>query len=201
MSRHEAQHLHGETIHWGDDQNRPLSTTRVRWSKRDRDGDLVTGSLRTICHLNRLNNLALKKFSTEIVIIQPPYNTGVSASVGTHDLDCCVDLHIPGIGWLTQQRFFRANGLGCWYRHPPEFTGRHIHGFTLPKPEGTSHLDDFATPVGSLVPRQLVDYYNHAFGLKNQHEPGSDDSWFPSNIDATVFDLGAYIRTRQLLGL
>ncbi|MGH8837008.1 MAG: hypothetical protein ACRDWG_18730 [Actinomycetes bacterium] len=197
MSRHEAQHLHGETIHW---DNHPLSTTRVRWSKRDRDGDLVTGSLRTICHLNRLNNLAIKKFDTEIVIIQPPYNTGVEASKGTHDFDCCVDLHIPEVNWWTQQRFFRANGLGCWYRFPPTF-GHHIHGITLPKPEGTSHLDDFATKVGWYVPTQLKDYYNHAFGLKDQHERNSDDSWFPSDIDATVFDLGAYIRTRQLLGL
>lgn len=196
MSRHEAQLLDGRKIDWHD---HPLSTAKVRWSKRDIKGRVVRGSLRTICHFNRLNNLAIWRYGTEIVIIQPPYNEGVPASVGTHDLDCCVDLYIPGVAWFRQQRFFRNNGLGCWYRRPPEFDSdnRHIHGFTLPKREGVSHLDDFATPVGDLVPEQLRDYYNHAFGLKDQHERNSDDSWFPPNIDATIFDLGAYIRRRQ----
>jgi hypothetical protein len=196
-SRREAEYLDGRRIDWDDPPN---STKIVRWSKRDTSGRVVKGSLRTICHLNRLNNLALNRHGVEIEIIQPPYNTTVAASAGTHDFDCCVDLYFPGLAWYTQQRFFRANGLGCWYRHPPLF-GNHIHGFTLPKPEGESHLDDFATPVGTFVPGQLDDYYRHAFGLKNQHDSNLDHSWFPSDINATVFDLGAYIRRRQELGL
>jgi hypothetical protein len=68
----------------------------------------------------------------------------------------------------------------------PDFSGEH------PRSGGLE--------VGWYVPRQLDDY-NHAFGLKDQHEPGSDDSRLPSNINATVFDLHKYIPTRQLLGL
>lgn len=192
-NRHEAQHLDGQKIDWN---HPPAATKIVRWSKHDMDGRTVKGSLRTICHLNRLNNLARKKHGVELVIIQPPFNTDVPASAGTHDFDCCVDLFIAGVGWWKQQRFFRANGLGCWYRHPPKF-GNHIHGFTLPVREGTSHLDDFTTQVGSFVPGQLGDYYNHAFGLKNQHTPDSDHSWFPNDIDATIFNLQKYIHRRQ----
>jgi hypothetical protein len=33
--------------------------------------------------------------------------------------------------------------------------------------------------VGGFVPGQLVDYTNHAIGLKDQHEPNSDHSFFP----------------------
>jgi hypothetical protein len=190
--RHEAEFLDGRPINFN---NPPAATKIVRWSKRDVDGRVVKGSLRTICHLNRLNNLSLKKHGVALRIIQPPFNTDVPASAGTHDFDCCVDLYIAGIDWHKQQRFFRANGLGCWYRHPPLF-GNHIHGFTLPLREGVVHEDDFATQVGSFVPGQLVDYYNHAFGLKDQHTPNSDQSWFPNNIDATIFDLQRYIRAR-----
>lgn len=189
----EALYLNGTKINW----NRPpRATTLVKWSKRTMYGKTVKGSLRTICHINRLNNLSKSKYGKEIVIIQPPYNTTIAASAGTHDYDCCVDLHIPGVGWWEQQRFFRANGLGCWYRYPPSFSN-HIHGFTLPIPEGRVRRDDFATRVGVYVPGQLEDYYNHAFGLAGKHTPGSDRSWFPRNIDDTVFDLNAYIRKRQ----
>jgi hypothetical protein len=43
---------------------------------------------------------------------------------------------------------------------------------------------------------QLVDYYNHAFALSGKHDKGSDKSWFPSNIPATIFDLGDYVSRR-----
>ena len=148
-----------------------------------------------------MNNLALKKYGQEIVIIQSAYNTTVRASAGTHDYDAVVDLWIPGVGWWEQQRFFRANGLGCWYRHPPKF-GNHIHGFTLPAPEGKYRGDDFAmqgTKVGIYVPGQLEDYYKHAFGLAGMHTPGSDKSWFPKRIENTVFDLNTYVARRAKL--
>ena len=201
----EALLLSGKPIDWN---HPPAATERVRWSKRDMYGRVVTGSLRTIAHLNRLNMLAKKKYGAEIVVIQPPYNIGVAASQGTHDKDACLDLYIPGVSWWEQQRFFRANGFACWYRHPPLF-GNHIHGFTLPIPEGREHSDDFATYVGLYVDggvstrgakvasSQIDDYYNHAFGLAYQHQSGSDRSWFPANINATVFDLDGYIRRRM----
>ena len=162
-----------------------------------------------ICHLNRLNNLAVERFSEGVSVIQPPFNTTVDASAGTHDFDACFDIHIPGVDGWAQQRFFRANGLGCWYRHPPAFSN-HIHGFALPPREGTVLSDDFAVigrTVGFLVDggvsseghvvasSQLTDY-NHAFGLKDQHTINSDHSWFPADIEATIFDLDRYIARR-----
>lgn len=207
-SVHEAQLLDGKPIDW---HNPPAANERVQWSKRTTAGRPVTGSLRTICHLNRLNNLALGRFKTGIAIIQPSYNTGVPASAGTHDYDACVDLYIPGVEWYTAQAFLRRNGFGCWYRHEPDFPEQHIHGFTLPNQSGVVRADDFrdgSFRVGLYVDggisasghqtssSQLVDYYNHAFGLAGQHSPGSDKSWFPPDIGKTIFNLQRYIRTR-----
>ena len=187
--------MNGRKVDWF---NPPNSTARVKWSKKDMYGRWVTGSLRTIAHLDRLNTLAKKRFGTEIVVIQPPYNTTVKASAGTHDFDACIDLYIPGVNWWVQQKFFRRNGFGCWYRHPPTF-GHHIHGFTLPVPKGAYRGDDFGTRVGIYVPGQLIDYYNEAFGLSGQHTPKSDKSWFPPNKDATVFSLKNYADNQRRL--
>ena len=203
----EARLPGGAMVDWNDP---PASSADAQWSKRDESGRTVKGSFRTICHLNRLNNLAVKKFGTGVRVIQPPFNTTVPASAGTHDFDACMDLHIPGEGWWDQQRFFRANGLGCWYRHPPKF-GNHIHGFTLPPREGQVVSDDFAVAGlevgifvnggfshagGQVTSSQIEDYYNHAFGLAGQHDPNSDTSWFPPDIEATIFDLERYIDRR-----
>jgi hypothetical protein len=171
------------------------------WSKKTTSGRSIKGSFRTLCHLNRLNNLSLKKFGVEIWVIQPDWNTTVAASAGTHDYDSVWDLWIPGVAPSVQERFFRANGLGGWMRHPPLF-GWHYHGFTLPIPEGVIRRDDFAvagTRVGVYVPGQLEDYYREAFGLASQHTPGSDDSWFPPDKEATVFNLKKYVNNRARL--
>lgn len=154
------------------------------------------GSLRTCAHQDWMDRRAHALFGQGIHIIQTPYNTDVPASAGTHDYDVMRDWWIPGLGWWDTQRFGRAHGEFCWYRHPPLF-GNHIHGGTLPVPEGSVRFDDFTTKVGVFVPGQLVDYYNHAFGLANAHTPGSDRSWFPKNIDATVFNLNAYIAVQR----
>lgn len=208
--RHEVLLSNGRAINW---KRPPKPSTKCRWSKKDAQGDTIYGSFRTLCHLNRLNNLSVKKYGVEIVVIQPPYNSGVGASKGTHDLSEVWDLYIPGVGWWEQQRFFRANGFGCWYRRPPLF-GNHIHGFTLPPREGRSISDDYAvhgfkvgvyvdggySTVGRLVASsQIADYYIHAFGLANQHNPGSDPSWFPKDIEATIFDLDTYVARRARL--
>lgn len=187
--------LGGRPINW---QKPPKPQRKVLWSKRTMFGGKVIGSYRHIAHLDRLNTLALRKFGVGIVVIQAAFNTTVEASKGTHDEDMVVDVFIPGVSWWDQQRFFRANGLGCWYRHPPLF-GNHIHGFTLPPREGKTIADDFSVhgfEVGIFVPGQLVDYYSHAFGLAGAHEPNSDKSWFPPNIEATIFDLEKYTRNR-----
>lgn len=203
----EALYLSGKPINW---LSPPSLHTKVMWSKKTWTGKPVTGSFRHICHLNRLNNLSKKRFGREIEIIQPANNTGVKASAGTHDYSECVDLYIPGISWWEQQRFFRANGLACWYRHPPKF-GNHIHGFTLPPQEGRVRSDDWRVlgiKVGKYVDggwslfgrkyysSQIDDYYNRAFGLSNLHTPGSDKSWFPPDIGVTIFDHKKYINTR-----
>lgn len=204
----EVVHLDGRRINWNDP---PPADHTVRWSKRSYNGKKVVASLRTICHLDRLNTLAVKHFDSAVTVIQPPYNTTVSASAGTHDFDACSDLCIYGVGWYDQQRFFRANGFACWYRHPPLF-GNHIHGFTLPPHSGDAVSDDFDqrgftvgiyidggwSTKGSLVTSaQIDDYYNHAFGLSGMHDPGSDNSWFPKSIESTIFDLQTYVQHKR----
>lgn len=207
---HEVRHLNGRPINW---LKPPPSNKMCSWSKKTTSGRAIRGSFRTLCHLNRLNNLSFKRYGVEIQIIQPDWNTGVRASAGTHDYDATWDLWIPGVDPWEQQRFFRANGLGGWMRRPPLF-GWHYHGFTLPPREGKSISDDFRvhgfmvgkyvdgghSRYGSLVTSsQISDYYNKAFGLSNQHVAGSDKTWYPRDIEATVFNLSAYVKRRARL--
>lgn len=176
----------------------------------DIDGRKHKGGFRSLCHINRLDRLARKQFNQGLTVFQGPFSTSVAASAGTHDLDDVWDLWINGVGAWDQQRFFRKNGFACWYRHPPLF-GKHQHGFTIPPNYGGPVADDFKqagikvgkyvdggfSTLGSLVTSsQIVDYYNHAFGLAGAHGKNSDKSWFPSDIRATIFDLGAYVAYR-----
>jgi hypothetical protein len=160
---------------------------------------------RTYAHLvwtiERLEHLHPKAY---LRIIQTSYNTGVAASAGTHDFDAAFDVEIVGLDWWSAQRFLRAHGWAAWVRLPPAF-GWHIHMISIPK-GGRS----FPQKVGIYVPGQLVDYYNHTFGLKNQHNVDLDKSWFPGDegpnppvgtpaqwrrdIDATIFDFEEWER-------
>lgn len=199
--------LNGKPINW---KKPPKPTDMCTWSKKDINGRTIKGSFRTLCHLNRLNNLAKKKFGKELEVIQRDWNTSVAESKGTHDFDSVFDVYIPGVPWWDVQRFLRANGFWCWYRHAPLFSN-HIHGGTLPPREGKLPSDDYAAAgfkVGVFVDggysteghrvtsSQIEDYWLHAFGLAGQHTPGSDKSWFPKNIEATIFDLDAYVARR-----
>lgn len=174
------------------------------------NGRKYEAGFRSLCHMNRLDRLARKKFGKGITILQPPFNDTVTASAGTHDQDAVWDVCIEGVSWWEQQRFFRVNGFGCWYRYPPLF-GNHIHGFTLPPNRGGPVADDFkqaGLKVGkyvdgglSLLGRavttsQITDYYAGAFGLAGQHQVGSDKSWRPKNIRDTIFDLESYVARR-----
>lgn len=205
---HEVRLIDGKKIDW---RHSPLPNAMCRWTKKTVSEKVIKGSFRTLCHLNHLNNLAIKKYGVQIEVLQSDWNTTVAASAGTHDFDSTWDLYIPGISWWEQQKFFRAHGFGCWYRHPPLF-GNHIHGFTLPLQSGTDRSDDFKaagikvgrfvdgghSSLGHLVTSsQISDYYNHAFGLSGQHDHNSDSSWFPANIKATIFDLNAYVARRS----
>lgn len=207
---HEVRLLNGGAINW---KRPPRPTAMCSWSKKTTSGRPIRGSFRTLCHMNRLNNLALRRFGREISVIQPDWNTTVRASAGTHDFDATWDLWIPGVDPWVQQRFFRANGLGGWMRRPPLF-GWHYHGFTLPPREGQSISDDFKvhgfkvgiyvdggySSRGRLVTSsQIADYYNHAFGLSNAHTPGSDRTWYPKSIPATIFRLDRYVARRAEL--
>jgi hypothetical protein len=198
-------YLNGTPINWA---KPPAPTFRVMWSGASGwPGVKVTGSFRHICHLEYLDREARKKFKTGIKILQPAYHKGYAGSAGTHDFDACVDLHIPGVDWLVQQRFFRERGLGCWWRHPPTF-GHHIHGFTLPRQEGISRSDDWAIAgytVGKYVDggwslygrkvasAQIEAYYMHLFGLKGDSTSRPDKTWFPPDIAKTIFKHKAFI--------
>lgn len=173
-------------------------------------GRPVTGSFRTVCHIQYLNRQALKEFGQRIEIFQPPYTKGYAPSAGTHDWDACIDVQIPGVSWLKQQGFFRRHGLGSWWRKPPSFIN-HIHGFTLPPQEGVVRSDDFAIfgfTVGKYIDggwslygrkvasAQIDAYYEHRTGLSGN---APDKSWFPPDIGATIFDLPAFIIEQRTL--
>lgn len=188
----------------------PKPTDLVIWDRKTTGGKQIKGSFRTIAWLDRIAGITRRRFGVELQVIQACFNSGVEASAGTHDLDCCLDVWIPGIDPWRQQRFFRANGAGAWYRHPPVF-GNHIHLFVLPPREGKSISDDFKvygfrvgiyvdggySTRGALVTSsQIADYYAHAYGLSSQHDPGSDRSWFPKDIGATIFNLDVLTTNR-----
>lgn len=183
--------------------------TRARWHKKTTNGQPVIGSVRAIAHLDWMNRRAKKIFGVGIEVIQSAYNTTVAASAGTHNEDLVYDLYIPGVPWWRQQRFFRRHGFWCWYRHWPLF-GNHIHGFcALPGQLGSPVFANRGFKVGVYVDggystrgtrvtsSQLDDFVKKAFGLSGQHEPGSDRSWFPPDLQATVFDLHAYVQRRK----
>ena len=196
--------LAGQPINWA---KPPAPTTKVMWSRKDKSGRKVTGSFRTICHIEYLDQQARKTFGVGLSIFQPPYTKGYKPSAGTHDYDACIDVEIPGVKWSTQQRFFRKHGLGCWWRKPPTFIN-HIHGFTLPPQEGVVRSDDFSIfgfTVGKYIDggwslygrkvasAQIDAYYEHRFGLKSDPHTGKDPSWFPPDIKATIFNLPAFV--------
>ena len=145
-------------------------------------GQTFRAGRRTAAHLQWTSErLEAVEPGAQLVVVQPCYNTGVDASAGTHDKDGVLDFAIAGMEWLPAQRFLREHGWGCWYRFPPAFS-HHIHAISLGCPG----------PLGDFVPGQILDYHNHAFGLAGQHDPGSDKSWFPDDIDATEFDYAAW---------
>jgi hypothetical protein len=145
-------------------------------------GQTFHAGRRTAAHLEfTAARLAKQQPDANLVVIQPCYNTGVETSAGTHDFDGVLDFAILGMDWFPAQRFLRECGWAAWYRFPPAFS-HHIHAVSLGCPG----------PLGEFVPGQILDYHNHAFGLANQHDPGSDHSWFPDDIDSTIFDLAEW---------
>jgi len=186
----------GNELKWKEPQD---PTRMVYWEHESMYGHPVKGSLRTISHLDWMSSRAEKIFGQRIVVIQTAYNTTVPASKGTHDGDACMDWYIPGVPWWRTQRFGRVHGDGCWYRYPPSFPN-HIHGFTLPtgqrfKTKVGIYIDGGISQFGRQVTSsQLDDYYNHRTGLVGH---AHDSSWFPKNINATIFDLSLYLKNKR----
>src|SRR5207253_785941 len=61
-------------------------------------------------------------------ILQPPYNSSVPASKGTHDFDGVVDVEVQGMAWEDAQTELRALGWAAWFRpYTPGLWGAHIH--------------------------------------------------------------------------
>lgn len=142
---------------------------------------------RTVAHLLWTIAQLAKRFPmARLEVIQGCYNTGVEASAGTHDFDGVLDVRIVGLDWWVAQKFLRQCGWAAWFRFPPAF-GLHIHMISIGCPG----------PVGIFVPGQLDDYYRHALGLKGQHDSGDDTSWFPADINNTIFDFPAYLREQE----
>lgn len=158
-------------------------------------------SNRTAWHLRwTLFVLALRFPKARLEILQTCYHTGVAASAGTHDYDCVFDVWVYGgkLGgdpWRAQ-RFLRAHGWAAWFRHTGSFADAwHIHMISLPTGLSANPTADEVSAaykrlgirVGVYVPGQIDDYYAHAYGLAGQHRAGSDHSYFPNNINRTVF--------------
>lgn len=186
----------------------PKPNELVKWSSDDMYGRDVIATFRTIAHLDATDIAARKKFGTGVVVIQRAYNKGVAASAGTHDFDACLDVYIPGVSWSEQQKFFRSQGWGAYWRKPPKFSN-HIHMFSLPERKGTVRADDYREggyKVGKFVDggwstlgykafsAQIDDYYNHKDALASH---AADRTWFPADIPKTIFDLTAYSKARR----
>ena len=146
---------------------------------------------RTAAHLLfTIAQLKKRAPTARLVIIQPCYNDDVELSAGTHDFDGVLDVRIEGVSWWWAQRFLRECGWAAWFRHTGTWAPMsrwHIHMCSLGCPG----------PVGVFVPGQIDDYYRHSLGLKGQHESGLDDSWFPPDIDSTIFDYPAWLREQE----
>jgi hypothetical protein len=122
-----------------------------------------------------------KRFpNAQLIVIQPPWNDGVTASAGTHDKCACFDVQIVGFSWIAAQNFLRSNGWAAWYRPAiAGLWGDHIHMVSL----------GCTAPRGALVPGQVADYYARLDGLKG-HAP--DPTWHPADIGRTIFDFAQW---------
>lgn len=145
-------------------------------------GDPVLGTPRSIAWLQYIWDVV-----GHFQVIQSAFHTGYPPSAGTHDRDACYDLsRIDGMDWAETAHALRAHAGAAFHRTVAQgFTSEHIHVIVL------GYVDPWEPPylcgcVGVFVPGQVVDYYNHALGLVDHHDPGEDPTWHPDNIDATI---------------
>jgi hypothetical protein len=159
-----------------------MSAADVIWTRHA--GRVFKATRRTAAHIEwTIEQLQADHPNASLRIIQTCYNTGVSASAGTHDFDAAFDVEIVGLDWWTAQGWLRAHGWAAWVRQPPVFSW-HIHMVSLGYPGR----------VGIFVPGQVSDYYNHRSGLSGHV---ADNTWHPADIDSTIFDYPAFLRSKE----
>jgi hypothetical protein len=146
-----------------------------------RCGLTFKASRRTFAHIDyTIDLLAQLSPDARLHIAQGCYHDG-PLSAGTHDFDAVLDFTISGLSWLDGQAFLRRCGWAAWWRHTGTWAAEsawHFHAISL----------GYTTRVGVFVPAQVDDYYRHSLGLKGEHASGLDHTWFPPDINATVFD-------------
>lgn len=148
-------------------------------------GKTFRAGRRTAAHIEwTIERLSKAHPNARLRIMQGSYNTEVSASAGTHDLDGVIDCAIDDVDWLNAQRFLRTHGWAAWWRRPDQGFSNHIHMVSLGCPG----------PLGVFVPRQIDDYWNRRDGLSG-HAP--DGSWFPNDIASTIFDYPRWLRDQE----
>jgi len=136
-----------------------------------------------------------EKLGYELTIVQGPYNKGVGASAGTHDLDGVIDL----APYRSSQKVTvaRRNSWAMWPRKElAGVWGAHCHG-VLKR----------AKPMASLAVHQLeVSYPNHTDGLASEsydsfpvHPPlkafDYNEWWHDKLLDQRIDGLSARINT------
>ncbi|WP_426243664.1 hypothetical protein [Nocardioides sp. LHG3406-4] len=133
-----------------------------------------------------IEELAKKHPGARLIVIQPPWNTGVPQSAGTHDMCSAFDVQIVGLGWWEAQRFLRAHRWAAFYRwFTPRLWSDHIHMLSLGCP----------APKGDLVAGQIADYQAKPprNGMKGH---ALDDSWHPADTRKT-FNYDRWKRSQE----
>lgn len=110
----------------------------------------------------------------ELTVVQGSFNTGVSASAGTHNMGRVVDL--APYDWKRKVAAARKVGFAAWHRLPSQGPwGEHIHMCLI--------LNDFDNRDGiaPLAYSQITDYIHGRNGLASH---GSDTDWRPVPLQA-----------------
>ena len=138
-----------------------MSPPRDPYQRTTHDGNTV--NWRTKAMLLEME----RRLGYELSVSQGSYNSGVSASAGTHDGGGAVDL--SAFDWKNKVHAGRAVGFAMWHR--PAIAGlwpEHIHGIAIGDKE-----------MSSGAAAQVVDYRNHRDGLASH---ARDDTWHPDPI-------------------
>ena len=129
------------------------------------------------------------KLGFEIGIVQGPYNKGVGASAGTHDLDGVIDL--SPYKWRKKVTVARRNSWAMWHRRAlAGVWGEHCHG-VLKR----------AKPMASLAVYQL----ETAYPAQRDGLAGNAVDTFPVHPPLERFDYNEWwsdeLLTQQIDGL